>query len=95
MARKTNPALASGSSGTVVKETVVEQSEHSDVDDDSDGELFEIEESEAPHVPLYHLRDEGAVKWALLTDLCMMLKVKSKDTLLKQVSKPQMDLFCN
>lgn len=67
--------------------------------DDSDGELFEIEESEAPHVPLYHLRDEGAVKWALLTDLCLMLKVKSKDTLLKQVRAlipaTSADLFCN
>lgn len=52
------------------------------------GELFEFEESEAPHVPLYTLRDEGAVKWAMLTDLCGMLKVKSKDTLLKQVHLP-------
>lgn len=54
-------------------------------DDDSDADFFEIEESQAPHVPLYHLRDEGPVKWALLSDLCYMLKVKSKDTLLKQV----------
>lgn len=54
-------------------------------DDDSDADFFEIEESQAPHVPLYHLRDEGTVKWALLSDLCYMLKVKSKDTLLKQV----------
>lgn len=63
-------------------------SRESDVsaDDDSEGELFEIEEADAPLIPLYHLRDEGSVKWALLTDLCMMLKVKSKDTLLKQVS---------
>ena len=54
-------------------------------DDESDGEIFEIEESETPHVPLYTLRDEGAVKWALLSDLCYLLKVKSKETLLKQV----------
>lgn len=54
--------------------------------DDDDGELFEIEESETPHVPLYHLRDEGAVKWALVTDLCYLLKLKSKDSLIKQVS---------
>lgn len=54
-------------------------------DDDSDADFFEIEEAQAPHVPLYHLRDEGQVKWALLSDLCYMLKVKSKDTLLKQV----------
>lgn len=85
LARKSNSGLASGST-TSVKEAIVDQFEHSE-DDDSDGELFEIEESEAPHVPLYHLRDEGAVKWALLTDLCLMLKVKSKDTLLKQVNK--------
>lgn len=57
-------------------------------DDSDDGELFEFEEAEAPHVPLYSLRDEGSVKWAMLTDLCVMLKVKSKDTLLKQVSEP-------
>lgn len=59
--------------------------------DDDDGELFEIEESEAPHVPLYHLRDEGAVKWALVTDICYLLKLKSKDSLLKQVS---LKIFC-
>lgn len=55
-------------------------------DDDENGELFEFEEADVPHVPLYHLRDEGSVKWALLNDLCYLLKVKSKDTLLKQVS---------
>lgn len=55
-------------------------------DDDSDGDLFEIEEAETPHVPLYHLRDEGTIKWALLTDLCYILKIKSKDSLLKQVN---------
>lgn len=54
--------------------------------DDNDSELFEIEESEQPLVPLYHLRDEGMHKWVLLSDLCYVLKVKSKDTLLKQVS---------
>lgn len=55
-------------------------------DDDSNQEMFEIEEAEFPHVPLYHLRDEGTVKWALLGDLCNLLKVKSKDTLLKMVN---------
>lgn len=54
--------------------------------DDDIGEIFEFEECDVPHVPLYHLRDEGAVKWALLNDLCYLLKVKSKDTLLKQVN---------
>lgn len=65
------------------------QSKASKVDatppDDNDSDLFEIEESEAPLVPLYHLRDEGLHKWVLLSDLCYVLKVKSKDTLLKQV----------
>lgn len=51
----------------------------------SDTELFEVEESDAPLIPLYQLRDEGATKWVLLSDLCYLLKVKSKDTLLKQV----------
>lgn len=55
--------------------------------DDNDSDLFEIEESEAPLVPLYQLRDEGMHKWVLLSDLCYVLKVKSKDTLLKQVSE--------
>ncbi|XP_059614944.1 titin-like [Phlebotomus argentipes] len=50
-----------------------------------DGELFDIEESETPLPPLYLLRDEGAEKWVLLSDLCNMLKVKSRDTLLKQI----------
>lgn len=53
---------------------------------DSDVEMFEIEESDAPLIPLYQLRDEGIIKWVLLTDLCYLLKVKSKDTLLKLVS---------
>lgn len=76
------PASARNNCGSVSDSTANEN----DPDDDSDGgELFEIEESEAPHVPLYTLRDEGAVKWAMLTDLCGMLKVKSKDTLMKQV----------
>lgn len=59
--------------------------------EDNDSDLFEIEESEAPLVPLYHLRDEGMHKWVLLSDLCYVLKVKSKDTLLKQVC---VDLYC-
>lgn len=53
---------------------------------DSDSELFEIEESDTPLIPLYQLRDEGATKWVLLSDLCYLLKVKSKDTLIKLVS---------
>lgn len=52
---------------------------------DSDAELFEVEESDAPLIPLYQLRDEGSTKWVLLSDLCYLLKVKSKDTLLKLV----------
>lgn len=58
---------------------------NNDKTDDSDSDLFEIEESDAPLIPLYHLRDEGSIKWVLITDLCNLLKVKSKDTLLKQV----------
>ncbi|XP_055689773.1 nascent polypeptide-associated complex subunit alpha, muscle-specific form [Lutzomyia longipalpis] len=53
--------------------------------DASDGELFEMEESDMPLPPLYLLRDEGADKWVLLSDLCNLLKVKSRDTLLKQI----------
>lgn len=52
---------------------------------DSDTELFEIEESDGPLIPLYHLREEGSTKWVLLSDLCYLLKIKSKDTLMKMV----------
>jgi Ankyrin repeats (3 copies) len=52
---------------------------------ESDSEFFEVEESEAPLPPLYLLKDEGSDKWILLTDLCNLLKVKSKDAVLKQV----------
>ena len=53
--------------------------------DESDGELLEFELSEAPPPPLYELKDEGTEKWVLLSDLCNLLKVKSKDAVLKQV----------
>lgn len=52
---------------------------------ESDCEFLEVEESETPLPPLYLLRDEGTDKWVLLTDLCNLLKVKSKDAVLKQV----------
>jgi hypothetical protein len=52
---------------------------------ESDCEFLEVEESEAPLPPLYLLRDEGTDKWVLLTDLCNLLKVKSKEAVLKQV----------
>lgn len=54
-------------------------------DAESDSEFLELEESEAPLPPLYLLKDEGSDKWILLTDLCNLLKVKSKDAVLKQV----------
>lgn len=54
--------------------------------DESDGELLEFELSEAPPPPLYELKDEGTEKWVLLSDLCNLLKVKSKEAVLKQVS---------
>lgn len=86
-------AAAAGAAETTVSRsqsaaalTAVHSDSEDGLGDDSDGgELFEFEEAEAPHVPLYTLRDEGAVKWAMLTDLCGILKVKSKETLMKQV----------
>lgn len=60
---------------------------------DSDSEFLELEESDAPLPPLYLLRDEGSDKWILLTDLCNLLKVKSKDAVLKQVSYQLNQLF--
>lgn len=54
---------------------------------DSDGEMFEFEEADVLLPPLYLLKDEGTQdKWVLLNDLCNLLKVKSKDTLLNKVS---------
>lgn len=68
------------------------QSQKDDYDDmiidenmESDCEFLEVEESESPLPPLYLLRGEGTDKWVLLTDLCNLLKVKSKDAVLKQV----------
>jgi hypothetical protein len=61
---------------------------HSPVEEpmnDSNTENFEIEESESPLPPIYLLKDEGQEKWVLLSDLCTLLKVKSKDAVLKQV----------
>lgn len=52
---------------------------------DDGGELFEFEECETPLLPLYLLRDEGPTKWVLFSDLCYVLKLKSKEALLKQV----------
>lgn len=67
------------------KNEVDEQLNGGAVGGDSDAEVFEIEESDTPLIPLYQLRDEGTTKWVLLSDLCYLLKVKSKDTLLKMV----------
>lgn len=57
-----------------------------DTDPDGDGKMIEFEECESPLLPLYLLRDEGAVKWVLFSDLGYLLKLKSKEALLKQVS---------
>lgn len=60
---------------------------------ESDSEFLEVEESEAPLPPLYLLKDEGSDKWILLTDLYNLLKVKSKDAVLKQVRDSFVKLF--
>ncbi|XP_011200396.2 uncharacterized protein LOC105224092 [Bactrocera dorsalis] len=52
---------------------------------DSEGEMFEFEEADILLPPLYLLKDEGTDKWVLLSDLCNLLKVKSKDTLLNKI----------
>ncbi|XP_036231775.1 uncharacterized protein [Bactrocera oleae] len=55
---------------------------------DSEGEMFEFEEADILLPPLYLLKDEGTDKWVLLSDLCNLLKVKSKDTLLNKIYPP-------
>lgn len=50
-------------------------------------DMFEIEEADILLPPLYLLKGEGMDKWVLLSDLCNLLKVKSKDTILNKVRK--------
>lgn len=84
---KQKDAVDAAAATTPIKTDAEEQlSGGANAGGDSDAELFEIEESDTPLIPLYHLRDEGTTKWVLLSDLCYLLKVKSKDTLLKLVS---------
>lgn len=52
---------------------------------ESDNDILEVEESDAPLPPLYLLKDEGSEKWILLNDLCNVLKIKP-NAVLKQVS---------
>lgn len=48
---------------------------------------MELEISEAPLPNLYSLRDEPiSDRWILLQDLSAILKIKSRDTLLRQIS---------
>lgn len=56
-------------------------------DDDDDGEfVFEYEEAERPLPPLYLLKDEAAAdKWVLMTDLCNILKLRSKEAVMRQI----------
>lgn len=68
-------------------EEIKHKEDYDDMVDESDNEFLELEESEAPLPPLYLLKDEGSDKWILLTDLCNLLKVKSKDAVLKQVKE--------
>ncbi|XP_032310628.1 nascent polypeptide-associated complex subunit alpha, muscle-specific form [Drosophila ananassae] len=56
-----------------------------DMDSELNGDIFEFEEADVPLPPLYLLKDEGSDKWVLLNDLCNLLKVKSKDTLLNKL----------
>jgi hypothetical protein len=87
------PAISKLDSHTIKSnEPKLDEIQKDDYDDmiiddhlESDSEFLEVEESEAPLPPLYLLRDEGADKWVLLTDLCNLLKVKSKEAVLKQV----------
>lgn len=93
------PAIAKTESPMIIKspttEAIQKLNEIKDKDDyddmladeilESDCEFFEVEESEAPLPPLYLLKDEGSDKWMLMSDLCNLLKVKSKEAVLKQV----------
>ncbi|XP_016978950.2 uncharacterized protein LOC108044446 [Drosophila rhopaloa] len=62
-----------------------DQTDIETMDSESNGDIFEFEEADVPLPPLYLLKDEGSDKWVLLNDLCNLLKVKSKDTLLNKL----------
>ncbi|KAH8301267.1 hypothetical protein KR018_009961 [Drosophila ironensis] len=62
-----------------------DQADIETMDSESNGDIFEFEEADVPLPPLYLLKDEGSDKWVLLNDLCNLLKVKSKDTLLNKI----------
>jgi hypothetical protein len=86
-------AAKKGNEKMIKLEDIKQQQHKEDYDDlmldetmESDCEYLELEETEAPLPPLYLLKDEGAEKWVLLSDLCNLLKVKSKDAVLKQVT---------
>ncbi|XP_017955263.1 uncharacterized protein LOC108650581 [Drosophila navojoa] len=72
-------------------EQAVDDHEYDDDDgrdalsDELNGDIFKFEEADVPLPPLYLLKDEGSDKWVLLNDLCNLLKVKSKDTLLNKI----------
>lgn len=59
----------------------------SEDEDGDDGEfVFEYEEAERPLPPLYLLKDEAVGdKWVLMTDLCNILKLKSKEAVMRQI----------
>ncbi|KAH8267682.1 hypothetical protein KR026_003292 [Drosophila bipectinata] len=62
-----------------------DQADIETMDSELNGDIFEFEEADVPLPPLYLLKDEGSDKWVLLNDLCNLLKVKSKDTLLNKL----------
>ncbi|XP_016995552.2 BCL-6 corepressor-like protein 1 [Drosophila takahashii] len=62
-----------------------DQTDIETMDSELNGDIFEFEEADVPLPPLYLLKDEGSDKWVLLNDLCNLLKVKSKDTLLNKL----------
>ncbi|XP_017041520.1 uncharacterized protein LOC108088302 [Drosophila ficusphila] len=62
-----------------------DQTDIETMDTELNGDIFEFEEADVPLPPLYLLKDEGSDKWVLLNDLCNLLKVKSKDTLLNKL----------
>lgn len=85
MPKRKSPLRRRSKQKDVVDSKIDADIQSNETNNDSDTEIFEIEESDTPLLPLYHLRDEGSTKWVLLSDLCYLLKIKSKDTLLKSV----------
>lgn len=82
------PPVCDGQSSSRGSSSLLDKDRDSNNGNSDEGEMFEFEECETVLPPVYFLKDEGADKWCMLTDLQNLLKFKSRETLLKQICPP-------